>query len=110
MIEKRRQSPSHGPIVAGAAVDSAAPALRRTFGWKQRHQLIGLLFLLPALVFVAVFYIYPILLNIVMSFERYTARSFVTGDAPFVGFGNFVRLFNNPDFTVAVQNTLVFTL
>ena len=110
MIEKQRKSPSQGSIVGGAAANAAAPVLPRAFSWKQRHQLIGSLFLLPALVFVAIFYVYPILLNIVMSFERYTAKSFVSGDAPFIAFGNFVRLFNNPDFIVAIQNTLVFTL
>jgi len=110
MIEKQRKSPSQGPIVGGAAADAAAPALPRVLGWKQRHQLIGSLFLLPALVFVAIFFVYPILLNIGMSFERYTAKSFVSGDAPFIAFGNFVRLFNNPDFTVAIQNTILFTL
>ncbi len=110
MIEKQRKSPSQGPIVGGAAASAAAPALPRVLGWKQRHQLIGSLFLLPALVFVAIFFVYPILLNIGMSFERYTAKSFVSGDAPFIAFGNFVRLFNNPDFTVAIQNTILFTL
>jgi multiple sugar transport system permease protein len=110
MIEKQRKSPSGGPIVGGAAASAAASALPRVLGWKQRHQLIGLLFLLPAVVFVAVFYVYPILLNIVMSLERYTAKSFVTGEAPFIGFGNFNRLFSNPNFTVALQNTLLFTL
>ncbi len=110
MIEKQRKSPSSGPIVGGAAASAAAPALLRVSGWKQRHQLIGLLFLLPAVVFVIIFYVYPILLNITMSVERYTARSFVTGEAPFIGFGNFNRLFSNPNFTVALQNTLLFTL
>src|SRR5260221_13417897 len=110
MIGKQRKSLPSGLIVGGAAADAAAPGLPRALGWKQQHQLVGLLFLLPALVFVAVFYVYPIALNIVMSFERYTAKSFVTGEAPFIGFSNFVRLFSNPDFTVAVQNTLVFTL
>src|SRR5258708_24497018 len=110
MIEKQRKSLSKGSIVAGAATGIAAPGLPRVIGWKQRHQLIGSLFLLPALVFVAIFYVYPILFNIVMSFERYTAKSFVTGDAPFIGLGNFVRLFSNPDFMVAVKNTVIFTL
>jgi len=59
-----------------------------------------MLFLLPAVIYVAIFYVYPILLNVVMSLQRYTARSFVTGEAPFVGFGNFNRLFSNPDFTL----------
>ncbi len=69
-----------------------------------------MLFLLPAVIYVAIFYVYPILLNVVMSLQRYTARSFVTGEAPFVGFGNFNRLFSNPDFTVALQNTILFTV
>jgi multiple sugar transport system permease protein len=110
MDNKQRNSPSNGPIVRGAAADAAAPAFSPVLSWKQRHQLIGLLFLLPAVLYVAVFYVYPILLNVMMSLTRYTARSFVTGEAPFVGFNNFNRLFSNPDFTVALQNTLVFTL
>ena len=110
MIEHQRKSPARGSIVGGAAAEAAAPTLRAARGWNQRHQLIGLLFLVPALVYVAIFYVYPIVLNIVMSFERYTAKSFVTGEAPFIGFGNFNRLFSNPDFMVAIQNTLLFTI
>ena len=110
MDEKRRKSPSNGSIVGGGVAAAAPPAFSAVPGWKQRHQIIGLLFLLPAVIYVAVFYVYPILLNVMMSLERYTARSFVTGEAPFIGFGNFNRLFSNPDFTVALQNTLLFTL
>src|SRR5258707_12975157 len=109
MIEKQRKTLHRGPIVEGAAASAAAPGLRWVLGWKQQHQLTGLLFLIPAVAFVAVFYVYPILLNIVISLERYTAKSFVTGEAPFIGFDNFNRLFSNPDFTVALQNTLLFT-
>ena len=110
MIEKQRASPVQGSIVAGVAASAATPGLFRPLSWKQQHKLIGLLFMLPAVAFVAVFYVYPILLNIVMSFEQYTAKSFVTGEAPFIGFGNFNRLFSNPDFMVALQNTLLFTV
>ncbi|HLY27918.1 MAG TPA: sugar ABC transporter permease [Aggregatilineales bacterium] len=110
MIEKQRKSLTNGPIVGGAAASAAAPGAPRVLGWKQQHQLIGLVFLLPAVVFVAIFYVYPIVLNIVISLERYTAKSFVTGEAPFIGFDNFIRLFGNPDFTVALQNTFLFTL
>ena len=66
--------------------------------------------MLPAAIFVLVFYVYPIVNNVVMSFQRYTAKSFVTGEAPFIGFGNFERLFGNPDFRVAILNTVVFTV
>jgi multiple sugar transport system permease protein len=110
MNEKRRKSLSNGSIVGGGVATAAPSTFSIVPGWKQRHQLIGMLFLLPAMIYVAVFYIYPILLNVTMSLQRYTARSFVTGEAPFVGLGNFNRLFSNPDFTVALQNTLLFTL
>ena len=66
--------------------------------------------MLPAAIFVLIFYVYPIVNNVVMSFQRYTAKSYVTGEAPFIGFGNFERLFGNPDFKVAVLNTVVFTV
>lgn len=66
--------------------------------------------MLPAAIFVLVFYVYPIINNVVMSFQRYTPKSFVTGEAPFIGIGNFERLFGNPDFRVAILNTVVFTV
>ena len=108
MNQKQRKSPASGSIVRGGAAVAAPPA-PTVLGWKQRHQLIGLIFLLPALIYVAIFYVYPIILNVVMSFERYTAKSFVTGEAPFIGLRNFERLLSNPDFMVALKNTLVFT-
>ena len=86
MIEKQRKSPSGGSIVGGAAADAAAPALSRVFSWKQRHQLIGLLFLLPAVVFVAVFYVYPILLNIVMIASNGVTWFLATGNTPATGY------------------------
>jgi multiple sugar transport system permease protein len=97
-------------MVLGAATEVAAHSPRKMSSWKRREQLVSLLFLAPVVIFVLVFYVYPILNNILMSFQRFTAKSFVTGDAPFIGLGNFERLVNNPDFKVAVLNTIVFTL
>ncbi|MEP7289769.1 MAG: sugar ABC transporter permease [Chloroflexota bacterium] len=108
-MNSQRKNRSHGSIVAGAAGIPAAPVFPLMLGWQRRRELIGFLFLLPALIHVVVFYVYPIVFNIVMSVERYTAHSFVTGDAPFIGLGNFNRLFSNTDFWVAIQNTFVFT-
>ena len=103
-----------GPLkdltVLGAAISVAAPSPRKISSWKRREQLISLLFLVPVVIFVLVFYGYPILNNVMMSFQRFTAKSFVTGEAPFIGLGNFDRLVSNPDFKVAILNTIVFTL
>ena len=110
MTDIQRESRLHGTIVAGAAGSPVAPVLNKVPTWKRRDQFIRFLFLLPALIFIITFYVYPILLNIVISFERYTAKSFVTGEAPFIGLSNFERLFNNPDFIVAIRNTIIFTI
>jgi multiple sugar transport system permease protein len=111
MSGNERKRPSRGPVVAGAAALAAAPApTHRKLSWKRRNELAGYLFLLPAAIYVLIFYVYPIVNNVVMSFQRFTAKSYVTGEAPFIGFGNFERLLSNPDFKVAVLNTVVFTV
>jgi multiple sugar transport system permease protein len=97
-------------VAGGAATHVSAPPLRRVWSWQRRDRLVGLLFLVPAAVYLVAFYAYPLLYNIFMSVTRYTAKSFVTGEAPFVGLGNFTRLVNNPTFSTAIWNTVVFTL
>jgi multiple sugar transport system permease protein len=97
-------------VAGGAAAPAAAPHPRRVWGWQRRDRLVGLSFLVPAAVYLVAFYAYPLVYNIYMSVTRYTAKSFVTGEAPFVGLGNFMRLVNNPTFSTAVWNTVVFTL
>jgi multiple sugar transport system permease protein len=96
--------------IDGAAAFAAAPIIHKVLSWQRRDQLIGLLFLVPAVVFFAAFYIYPIIYNIEMSLERYTAKSFVTGEAPFIGLDNFRRLINNHNFGSSVWNTVLFTV
>jgi multiple sugar transport system permease protein len=103
-------NPPIARAVEGAAANVAAPSFRWMRRWQRREWLIGLLFLVPAAVYVVAFYVYPILYNSLMSVSRYTAKSFVTGEAPFVGLDNFNRLVNHPDFNTAVWNTVVFTL
>jgi multiple sugar transport system permease protein len=97
----------------GAAAKAAAPILepkRRKMSALQRENIKGLLFLVPAVVYFIVFYVYPIIYNITMSLERYTAKSFVTGEAPFIGLGNFKHLVSSPDFTTVIWNTVLFTV
>jgi multiple sugar transport system permease protein len=100
-------------LVKGAAAKVAAPSRkpkRRKLSPIQREEFNGLLFLAPAVIYYIVFYGYPIIDNIEMSLERYTAKSFVTGEAPFIGFQNFSRLISNPDFVTVIWNTVLFTL
>jgi multiple sugar transport system permease protein len=67
------------------------------------------LFILPAIVFLLLFMVYPIALNIQMSFKDVTASTLL-GGAPWVGLKNYVDVVHNPAFGHTVGNTLIFTL
>lgn len=83
-----------------------APEKARTArGRRLRDHLTGHAFLLGAVVCFAVFAWYPMILGIVMSFQR-TRRGVTT----WVGWDNYERILNDPSFLTAWRNTLVFTL
>jgi multiple sugar transport system permease protein len=64
-------------------------------------------FLSPWLLTLLIFWLFPIVASLVLSFSDY---QLLTGHFKFVGFGNFVRLFSDPDFIKACVNTLIFTV
>ncbi|MBE6980894.1 MAG: sugar ABC transporter permease [Ruminococcaceae bacterium] len=91
-----------------AKVDVPANALSNP---KRKKVYIGRLVLpyamvLPTVLLLAVFTFYPAIDMIINSF--YDINVF-KGNT-FVGFDNYVRLFNHPDFWPAVRNTLIYTL
>ena len=74
--------------------------------WVQRGGLTSLLFLLPLLIIFGVFSWTPIVESVVMSFQK---TNLVT-PAVFVGWDNFVAVFRDPVFWIAVRNTAYFAL
>ncbi|HTL40659.1 MAG TPA: sugar ABC transporter permease [Pseudolysinimonas sp.] len=68
------------------------------------------LMLAPALLYVAGFFAYPIVKNVVMGFQDYSITTFYTGEAPWVGLANYAQVFASRVFSVAVVNTAVFTV
>ena len=70
----------------------------------------GWAFLAPALLYMVIFFGYPLFDNVRMSTQDYTVRSFYTGEAPFVGFENYAAVFRNPMFARAALNTVLFTV
>jgi multiple sugar transport system permease protein len=74
--------------------------------WIRGGGLTNLIFLLPLLVVFGVFSWTPIVEAVVMSVQR---TNLVT-PATFVGFANFVQVFNDPLFWTAVRNTGLFAL
>ena len=68
------------------------------------------LFILPAVAYLALFFGYPIVQNVVMSFQEYTTKTFYTGEAPWVGFTNYVTVITSSLFPTTLINTALFTI
>ncbi|HEY4456937.1 MAG TPA: sugar ABC transporter permease [Pseudonocardiaceae bacterium] len=95
---------------ATAAVTGTVQRRARARAGHRRQRLVAAGFFAPALVYVLVFFGYPLVNNVVMGFQNYTVSSFYTGDAPFVGFGNYRTVLHDPVFAKALVNTVVFTV
>src|SRR4051812_24386177 len=67
-------------------------------------------FLAPVTVYLVAFYAYPLYRNLDLSLRHYTVRSFVRGDAPFIGLDNYRTVTDDPTFVPALVHTAVFTL
>ncbi|WP_210415942.1 carbohydrate ABC transporter permease [Humibacter ginsenosidimutans] len=74
--------------------------------WVQRGGLTTLLFLLPLLIIFGVFSWTPIVEAVVMSFQKTN----LVAPAVFVGWDNFVAVFQDPVFWTAVRNTAYFAV
>ncbi|WP_159798340.1 carbohydrate ABC transporter permease [Puerhibacterium puerhi] len=77
---------------------------------RAREKAAQWLFLAPAIVYVLVFFGYPVVKNLTMGFQEYTTRTFYTGEAPWVGFANYAEVFRSSIFGTTVVNTVLFTV
>jgi multiple sugar transport system permease protein len=93
-------------IRAGAAM---APARRRRRGSRARHRAIEVLFMVPAVAYLVLFFGYPVVKNVVMGFQHYTSATFFTGIAPWVGFENYSQVLHSAVFSKTAVNTVLFT-
>ncbi|AMV60399.1 N-Acetyl-D-glucosamine ABC transport system, permease protein 1 [Pediococcus damnosus] len=79
---------------------NAKPTLKSTFK--------ALLYLAPLLIITLVFTIWPLISSFLMSF--YTKYNYFTNKVSALGGANFVYLWHDPDFHLAVRNTLIFVV
>ncbi|WP_425357044.1 carbohydrate ABC transporter permease [Streptomyces inhibens] len=108
--------PEDGAVVVettatGAAEeDEAAPGRERAVArarlWERLAQW---MFITPAAAYLLLFFGYPIVKNIVMSFQQYTTTTFYTGAAPFVGLQNYSKILSSDLFSKALLTTVLFT-
>src|ERR687884_278965 len=88
--------------MAVAAVSRPRPR-RRTV----RRALTGYLFLLPALVLIGLFTLYPFVQGVALSFQDWDG---IGRNAPWVGTRNYERVVADTIFWVSMRNALVFGL
>jgi multiple sugar transport system permease protein len=66
------------------------------------------IFLVPTWLLLLIFFIGPMLLTLLFSFTNLALTGAEASQLRFVGFENFTRMFQDPDFRVSVWNTIVF--
>ncbi len=75
-----------------------------------RYDNVGLLFVLPAFIYMLIFAGYPIISNFILSFQDVTVKNLVNGEKKFIGLQNYITLFQDEVFVKAMFNTLLFTV
>lgn len=100
---------SAGGSSEGVAPEAAPSARQLRRRQRVRAQLTAWAFLAPVVIYLLVFYAYPLLRNLDLSFRKYTLRSFIDGNAPWVWFDNYVAVISSSTFAPAVINTALFT-
>src|SRR5574337_755234 len=83
----------------------ASPSPRA--GWRRRHQLVGLIYAIPTLAFVAAFFLTPLVLVVRMSVSSWPL---LTGDRGVNFPKNFAAIWNNQLFWPAVVFTIEYTV
>jgi len=75
-----------------------------------QYENVGILFVLPAFLYMLVFVGYPIIRNIILSFQDVTAGNLVRGEKHFIALENYISLFKDGVFRQSLGNTLMYTL
>ena len=77
---------------------------------RRRDLLVRIGFIVPAVLYMLAFFGFPILKNLVMSFQAYDFATFFNGSAPFIGLENYAETLTDPILLRALRNTGLFTV
>lgn len=75
-----------------------------------RYENVGLLFALPAFLYMLIFVGYPIVSNIILSLQNVTVKNLARGERLFVFLDNYKQLLSDDVFMKALGNTVKFTI
>ena len=79
---------------------------RRSF----RTFLIRFSFLVPVILYLLLFFGYPLYYSITVSLQNYSLQTEYTGIAPFIGLANYLNVVQDPTVRMAAWHTLIFTV
>jgi raffinose/stachyose/melibiose transport system permease protein len=77
------------------------PGKRAVFG----RTYVAFVYILPVFVFLGIFTYYAMIFNVGVSFYNWNG---VSKNREFIGFGNYIRLFSDPYFFLALKNTAIY--
>lgn len=84
-------------------------AEKRAFNYKLTGNWTNYLFLAPGVLFLIFFMVFPIIYNIVLSFQDVSLLNF-KGVKHFIGLENYRTIFKDPVFFIALKNSVFFTV
>jgi len=67
------------------------------------------LFILPALIYIIIFGVYPTVYNIILSLKDVSLITYIRGSSQFVGLSNYIKVLQDPVFHRTLINTIIFT-
>lgn len=67
-------------------------------------------FVIPAVIYLIIVVGYPLVYNIILSFQNLSVKNFKTGDSTFVGLTNYTTIISDPTFQLIFRNTIIFTI
>ncbi|WP_236240027.1 carbohydrate ABC transporter permease [Streptomyces sp. CC228A] len=71
--------------------------------------LLPYLLIAPAVLAMAVLLVYPLVRNVILSFQQVNRKELITRQPEWIGFENYTELLGDPDFWTVVVRSLVFT-
>lgn len=96
--------------VVRTTIDRGARRLNKPRKKMKNTKWAAIGFAAPLIVYFLIFYIAPLLQNILMSLHNFTRRTFVTGEAPFVGVQIYKEVLGSQAFWTTFAHTIVFVV
>lgn len=88
-------------------MSKAHTAKRRRSGLERKIASAGVKMVIPSMIIIAVFTIYPIIQSLVMSFTNW---NILRNTKKFIGLSNYINMFSDERFLNALKNTVEYTL